>query len=252
MEEELDQLPLVGQQLPEPLVVQRELVRRRVSSRRRASPSRTATRSMSMTLRFARSSSVAVASSRPTLPIRQMKPTSAGGSGGSGMSRRYCAWNCVLGSRPYLTYSDDTRTRATSGNAEADDAPGDDPDARPEARAVGLVGELLLLGEDCAPRRAPRRRRLGQRRGREQDAALHERVRRQRIDRHDHARVRRDGHVAPQRAVRPGAHLVAGDAVGEVDGDAHVPATRPPSRRRRTASTARRCRSSAWRRPAPT
>src|SRR5665647_2490049 len=31
-------------------------------------------------------------------------------------SRQYWAWNCGLGSRPYLMYSTITRTRATSGN----------------------------------------------------------------------------------------------------------------------------------------
>ena len=49
--------------------------------------------------------------------------------------------------------------------------------------------------------------------------------------------------------MRPGPHLVVGHALREVDGDAHVAATRPRCRRRRTASTARRCRCSAWRRP---
>ena len=44
----------------------------------------------------------------------------------------------------------------------------------------------------------------------------------QRVDRHQHARVRLDGHRAPQRPVRPGLDLVLGHPVREVDGDAHV------------------------------
>ena len=68
-----------------------------------------------MTLRFTRSSSVAVTSSLPTLPMRQMNAARAGGSCGCGKSRRYCALNCVLGSRPKRRYSTTMSTSAISG-----------------------------------------------------------------------------------------------------------------------------------------
>ncbi len=104
---------------------------------------------------------------------------------------------------------------------EADGTPSDGLDARPEALAIGLVSPLLLCGQDAGLASARRRLRPGEGRSGEQDAALNERLRRQGIDGHDHTRVGRDGHIAPERSVRPGAHLVAGDAGGQVDGDAH-------------------------------
>jgi len=84
--------------------------------------------------------------------------------------------------------------------------------ARGRALGVGLVRELLLLGEDRGDARPFAPRRLRHRLRREEHADLDEGRRRKVVDGEYDDAVRADADVSPQRTVGPGADLVTAHA----------------------------------------
>ncbi len=165
-----------------------------------------------MTPRLARSSSVATASLSFTVPQCIKVPTRAGASSGSGSSRKYRPRNCVRCSRPYLKKRKVTRPRPTSGRT----APR--PIAMARRRRAASRSALASSARrpsssSTASTRGPSFcRRVGYRLARKELADLDERVRREVVDLEPHDAVRLDRHRAPERPVRPGPDLFAGDA----------------------------------------
>ena len=206
--------------------MQRELVGGRSpwSPEEAVLPCRT-TRSRSITLRFTRSSRVAVTSSLPTLGpcarCRRPAPAAAGAPG----SRAGTAPGTESSARGR---SGGTATRPgrppPPASADSEDAPQGDLDARPHP-ASGWPRPASCFSSASAAASFSSRllRRLAERRGRERDRGPR--------------RTCTPGsgsifistlasgsmvHRAPQRPVRPRPHLVTGHTLGEMDGHAHV------------------------------